>query len=120
MKLGHKVLFTVIALAIVIVIVNLFGPKYEDIKQEAYESLKYEVYSGVVLKKFRDKDNHDYPTLVLKSIHGRQFVRLQLDDSGLYSFAQERDSIVKDYGTYEVKVFRQDRQFQFTLNYDLK
>ena len=120
MKRGKKILFTIVALTIVIILVNTLGPNYKHIRKEAYESLRYEVYSGIVQKKFRDKNNHDYPTLELRNIHGVQIIRLQLDESGLYRFVQENDSIVKDYGSYVVKVFRQDKLFQFTLRYDLK
>lgn len=120
MKLRHKILFTVIALTIVIILVNILGPDYESLRRDAYESLRYEVFSGVVLKKFRDKNNHDYPTIELRNAYGTQLIRLQLDESGLYNFVQEKDSIVKDYGSYVVKVYRQDKLFQFTLNYDLK
>lgn len=39
------------------------------------------------------------------------------DESGLYEFIQTKDSIVKDSGSYEVKLFRDSMKYTFIIDY---
>ncbi len=120
MRTNLKILFTVIALIIVIILVNILGPDYDEIKSQAYKSLKYDVYSGIVLDKYRDKNNHDYPAIRIITSQGTQIVQLQLDESGLYEFVEKKDSINKEYGSYDVKVFRNNELYIFSLDYGIE
>ncbi len=117
MKNYLKILFTIIALVLVIILVNLFGPDYNEIKNQAYKSLQFDVYRGIVVEKYLDRDNHNYPSIRIMNEQGIQTVRLQLDKSGLYEFIEKNDSIVKEYGSYEVKVYRNNKTKTFTLDY---
>ncbi|SFF08002.1 hypothetical protein [Sunxiuqinia elliptica] len=120
MRTSVKILFTVISLIIVIILVNIFGPNYDEIRNQAYKSLKFDLYDGIIVEKYLDKDNHNYPTMKINTTKGLQVVRLPLDKSGLFEFVEIKDSIFKDYGSYNVEVYRNNEVYNFILDYGIE
>ena len=120
MHTNLKILFTAIALIIVIMLVNIFGPNYDEVKNQAYKSLKFDLYDGIIVGKYFDKENHNYPTIKINTTKGIQVVRLPLDKSGLFEFVEIKDSISKDYGSYNVEVYRNKEVYNFILDYGIE
>lgn len=110
-------LISFVALLIVIFVVNYWGPSSEEITNDAYESLRYEKFYGIVQEKFNDRKNHNHPTLILKNEFGEQSILLVRDRSGIYNYVEPGDSISKEYGKYEVHLTRSSRDTVFVLRY---
>ena len=77
----------------------LFDNK-SSFRERLIESLKNEVYEGVVVKKYYDKENHNTPMIVFSNnqeapIYGQ-----------FYSQIQNNDSVVKKKGDTRIFVYR--------------
>lgn len=110
-------MLSVVTILIVIVIVNYLEPSTEEVTKNAYESLKYETFYGIVQEKFYDKKNHNHPPIILRNKFGKQYVLLVRDESGLFSYIESGDSISKPYGKYEVSLNRNGADTIFVLHY---
>jgi len=97
-----------IGIAIVFMIVNAIIPdsKEDEQKQESstpatngQRNINFKkTYKGVVIKKFNDRNNHNYETIEIKLSSGSDFYLhpYPKDKTGFYDFVQEGDSIFKD------------------------
>jgi hypothetical protein len=118
MKVKSKIISGVVIICVMIV-VNYFLPSPNEINKSAYEALKFERFTGIVQTKYLDKKNHNHPTVVLKNKFGTQEILLIRDRSGLFEYIENGDSIVKEYGSYEVELFsgNQLRDTIFVMDY---
>jgi hypothetical protein len=87
---------------------------------EYYEQEKEISFNGLVIDKYNDKKNHNFPTILIDE-SGKQFdYTLQGDSSGLFEFLMISDSIKKKKGFNEYVVNRSGKKFSFLLDYGCK
>ena len=75
-------------------------------------------YNGIINKKFEDKENHALPTFIIKEENERKIFGSFRDNSGLYEYSQVGDSIIKEKGSLEVKIIRDDEDTIFKLDFN--
>jgi hypothetical protein len=76
-------------------------------------------FNGIISKKFINKSQHNYPILEIKQSGKKiQEVNLSTDNSGLFEYVQENDSIVKKHGLLTVHVYRNAVDTVFTLSWN--
>ncbi|MBK6284586.1 MAG: hypothetical protein IPF54_19895 [Draconibacterium sp.] len=71
-------------------------------------------YNGVVTKKFINSEEHNYKTVLLNN---GQELWMNWDLSGLYEFIEINDSIMKNSGSYAVKVYRDSLEYIYVIDY---
>ena len=93
-------------------------PSIKDINCSHFKTLKNVSYKGVVINKFIDSTQHNYPIVVVRQIDNSIYkFDLTHDRSGLYRFLQIGDSIVKSKGAYNIEVIRSGMERIFILDY---
>ena len=92
----------------------LSQPSNNEICLQQYEKERKKTYAGFVTDKFIDKEEHNYKTLILNK---QQTIWMNWDVSGLYEFIEVNDSLSKDSGSYELKVYRDSLEYSFNNNY---
>jgi hypothetical protein len=75
-------------------------------------------FNGVVLGKYIDTKNHNYKTCLILAAHDTIKVLLDFDRSGLYSYLNEGDSIMKSSGNSKIIVIRNNISKEFVLRYE--
>ena len=89
-------------------------PSNNEICLQQYEKEKYNFFNGIVTNKFINKKEHNYKTLILD---GKRTIWMNWDLSGLYEFIQTNDSIIKNKGSYEVKLYRNSIEYKFSIDF---
>ena len=99
---------------IVVVIFFLSQPSSQELCYQQYEKEKSISYSGIIVSKFRDSTDHfDRKIKLFES----EKILMEWDESGLYEFLQPNDSIVKDTGSFEVRIYRDSIEYKFIIDY---
>lgn len=97
-----KILLQLIVLLFIIFLgirFYLFDNK-SSFRERLIESLKNEVYEGIVIKKYYDKENHNTPMIVFSNNHEAPVY------GQFYSQIQNKDSVVKKKGDTRIFVYR--------------
>ena len=116
MTTGKKIWGILYIVGIIGVIIFFISqPSDDEICIQQYKKEKGIYYNGRVVAKYLDKANHNSKTLEL-SMKGEK-VNLDWDLSGLYEFVEVNDSIVKDTGNYEVRIYRDSDEYKFIIDY---
>ena len=106
-------LLFIVAVISIIKFSNRYGNKQTE---RFYNELSFK---GVIFKKYINKKQHNYPILeVMQSDKKIQEVNLSTDNSGLFEYVQEKDSIVKEQGLLNVHVYRNSFDTLFTLTWN--
>lgn len=109
---------------LIIIFSNDFSKKFSlsNFRQESLckttQMAQEKALFGVLEKKFRDKENHNYKTIIInnneKNINSIIFV---LDESEAYNYLQKGDSIAKTQNSLSVEVYRGAIKKDFKLYY---
>lgn len=93
-------------------------PSIKDINCIHFKTLENLSYRGVVINKFIDSTQHNYPTIVIKKMDNSRFkFDLTHDKSGIYNFLLIGDTIVKRKESYQIEVSRNGMKNTFVLDY---
>lgn len=118
MKKKNKLVYYLIAIPILAIFIFYQINKYGSNCQKFSNDVNSHEFSGVVVKKYYDKKNHDYHTVEYKQadliVHKLTYPN---DRSGLFNFLNKGDSIVKLSGSSKVIVNRKDKAFEFFLDF---
>jgi hypothetical protein len=106
------VLYIVGIIGVIIFIVS--QPSDDEICIQQYKKEKGIYYNGVVTKKFINSEEHNYKTVLLNN---GQELWMNWDLSGLYEFIEINDSIMKNSGSYAVKVYRDSLEYIYVIDY---
>jgi len=71
-------------------------------------------YFGRITDKFYDKDNHNYRTIMYN--HNEKLI-FTIEKSGLFEFAKINDSISKNRGSNIVKIYRNNKAYDFKIDF---
>lgn len=97
-----------------VVIFFISQPSSEKICIQQYEKEKSVYYDGIVTNKYIDSTEHNYRTIILSN---HKSLWMDWDESGLYEFIEVNDSIVKDTGSYEVRLYRDSIEYNFIIDF---
>jgi len=80
--------------------------------QESYDnvvkSYRQEKYSGVIINKFIDKDEHMNKKVIVKHKYGEKVILFNFEAGGLYDYLIVGDSVIKNDGEIKLRVIRND------------
>ena len=76
---------------------------------EYYKKAKLNEFNGIVENKFIDKKQHNYKIIILFNKSALEKIILNTDKSGFYEYIKEGDSIIKETGSYKMKVFKKSK-----------
>ena len=116
----YILLANIVLLAFIIFIVNKNLPTPKEVNKKAFESIKLNKFEGLVMDKFLDKKNHNHATIKIKNSFVEQNIILTRDKSDLFSFIQLGDSVLKEYGEFEVMIKRDGKLHVIKLDYKIK
>lgn len=111
--------FMLAAIAVMIVILLTVG-RTSDICKMHKELFLTQLESGLVVKKFVDKENHSFETVVIEE-HGKSFTLLLIPDANDKDFERIRvnDRITKRANSFQF-VINNDYEFQYKVDCDFK
>lgn len=88
--------------------------------EEYYEQEKNIYFEGIITKKIINKNEHNYPILIIEGNGETIRYNLTSDLSGLYDFAEIGDEIKKEKGFNEITVKRNSNEIVYILDYGCK
>jgi hypothetical protein len=108
-----RLLLAIIGFTLIIIFI-LKQPSNNEICIQKYKTEKSKFYNGLVTKKFINAEENNFKTVLLNN---GQELWMNWDLSGLYEFITTNDSIVKDSGSYAVKVYRDSLEYIYVIDY---
>lgn len=104
------VIFIIFCLLIIgSIIIYLFTKKVLELTGgDPSEYYRNDVYSGVVIKKFIDRQKHDYRTIIIEQENKEHTVIFSFVMGGLYEFIEVGDTLSKKSGTLDLRLKRKD------------
>lgn len=115
MKKGYVYLLSFLFIITAGTVYDYFQPSDKEIALSEFEKMKFQQYTGVVREKYREKNNHNFPLIIINNQYGNQKIYLTWDRSGLFEYIEKGDSIFKKYGKHEVEIKRQGKTIKFKL-----
>ena len=85
----------------------------ESLKQNE----KSDEYSGVIIEKYIDQDQHMYEKVILDKSPGTDVILLNWETSGFFDFLKIGDSISKNPNGLQVNVWRNDKDTIYNLEF---
>ena len=109
MKLKYIIIVIYVVVAVVVLSLWLGTiPSSNEQHNLFIESYRIESYSGNIVKKFVDKEQHGYRTIVVDDNNTERSILLEYEKGGLYSFLNVGDSINKKEGDLSVSISREN------------
>jgi hypothetical protein len=113
------VIFLVLATLIFTGKIDLHKVDWQKIRCEAKNVAIEEEISGIVIKSFRDKENHIIKTVEFESFGKvKRSLILDLEVSGIHAELEEGDSIFKPKGQLNFYLFRNGNTRELMLDFD--
>jgi hypothetical protein len=99
--------------------IDLHSGDWQKIRCEAKEEAKKEEISGIVIKSFRDKENHIIKTVEFESFGKlKKSLILDLEVSGIHEELVEGDSIFKPQGQLKFFLIRDGNTRELMLDFE--
>ncbi len=97
-------------------IVFLFTKKVLEITGgDPSEYYRNDIYTGVVIKKFINREQHNHRTLIIKQKDKEHVVLFNFVMGGLYEFIEVGDTLSKKSGTLDLRLKRKDLDTLITM-----
>lgn len=97
---------------------------YQTLNQKScrdyFEEEKSICFDGVITNKFVDKNEHNYPILIIDGNDETIRYNMTSDLSGLFDFVEIGDEIIKEKGFNQISVKRDIKKVVFFLDYGCK
>jgi len=97
--------FPILAIIVGVVFFTYMTRKENEKLPEYYQKEEATEYMGVVIRKYVDKSNHNWKTLIVENNCTEIKTIWNADKSGFFEFVNEGDSIVKISGSYMIQVY---------------
>jgi hypothetical protein len=113
-----ELLFSIIFIMMTLILFFVFKPSEYNLCLKAYSQMKQMQYKGTVINSFIDTKNHLLPTIIVDS--GKDTITITdfRDNSGLFDFLKQGDSIFKDKNSSLVIVKRDSSINSFSISYN--
>ena len=85
--------------------------------EEFLHHYRIEEYSGLVIDKYVDKDEHNYQKVILQHEYGERVILFNHETGGLFNHIEVGDSLIKEYGNLDVKILRADFDTTITMKF---
>ncbi|MGV8946262.1 MAG: hypothetical protein ACOH1N_07525 [Lutibacter sp.] len=81
-------------------------PSQDELCKQGVEFYKTKNFTGVVIKKYIDEENHSHKTIIVKENMNEKSIFLDADIGGIYEYISIGDSISKNKGELFVLINR--------------
>lgn len=85
--------------------------------EKAINAYKNQKYSGTVLNKFIDRNEHNFHKIILHENGRERTILLDIEIGGLYKFIQLGDSIIKKENELFVHIIREDLDTLYEMKF---
>lgn len=108
MKLIIKIWLIICAIGTIIIFIwfNSIRLSPEKEIKRAVDAYRVEEYSGIIINKFIDKDEHNFKKVIINENNQERVILFDIELGGLFDFLSIGDSIIKTKGNLQVNVIR--------------
>lgn len=78
---------------------------------------KSDTYSGLIIEKYVDQDQHMYKKVILDKKPGTDVILLDWETSGFYEFLKVGDSVSKNTNSLQVQIWRNNKDTVYNLEF---
>ncbi len=109
-KSMFKIWFVICIVGIIIILkwFDTITPTSQDEIENVITSYRNEYYSGVIIKKFIDREEHNFKKIILKENNLERTLLFDMEVGGIYEFFTVGDTLIKNKGSLKVRVIRKD------------
>ena len=91
------------------------SPKIDP--KEIIDLYREESYSGKVLDRYIDTDQHNYHKIILEENNNERIILMDWEIGGLFNFVQKGDTLHKESGSLDVNLKRKDLDTIITMKF---
>ncbi|MBK6264441.1 hypothetical protein JKA74_05280 [Marivirga sp. S37H4] len=122
----NKEFIMIVSMGIILVVMILLilpsrdsAQLYQLDKCRWSRNMKIQTFNGVVIKKFRDTNEHNYPTLFFDQVGRKTSIKIEFQNeiSGFYDYVTVGDLIRKKSNTLLVDIIRSNENIKIVLDY---
>ena len=119
MKLLYKIWEARIIIGIVVIYIFFYvnTPTYEDEVKGTIDAYRAQQYSGVIINKYIDKEQHLFKKIIIKEGNNERTLLFDAEIGGIYDFFSIGDSIVKKENSLKVKIVRRNKDSIFQMRF---
>lgn len=115
MKKNYVILIVSFVLISVTIVILFTNKVLEMTGGDPSEYYRNDIYSGVVIKKFINREQHNHRTLIIKQKDIEHVVLFNFVMEGLYEFIEVGDSLSKKSGSLDLRLKRKDLDTIITM-----
>jgi len=112
-KKNWVIIIFVISSVFIVTFFTLWGveniPSQEELCKAGVDFYKQEAYTGIVIDKFIDKEQHNYKKVIIEEDFNDKVVYLDADVGGVYNYIMIGDSLMKNKGELFLLVNRKGK-----------
>ncbi len=119
MKHFGKVLFVIITIGMIMIAAWYFikVPPLKVPPEKIIENYKKESYSGVVLDKYIDEQQHGYHKVILKEENGQRVILFDDETGGVFDYIKKDDTLRKLSGSLKVQLTRKNLDTLISMSF---
>ena len=107
MKLKYVIVLIYVVITVIALSIWLGDiPNSAEQHNNFIESYRIESYSGIIKRKYVDKKQHGYKTIVIDENYIERSILLDYEKGGLYNYLQVGDSVIKKENSLKINVLR--------------
>jgi len=85
---------------------------------EIVQHYRIEEYSGLVIDKYVDEDEHNYQKVILQHEYGERTIVFNHETGSIFSFIEVNDSLIKEIDTLAIRIIRENLDTLITMKFD--
>ncbi len=74
--------------------------------ESAIDTYRIEEYKGIITDKFIDKNEHNFKKVFIKENNRQRIILFDIEASGVYNYFEIGDSLIKNRGSLQIRVLR--------------
>ena len=113
----RQLILGLIGIPIILLFIKVVQKDSSVTFEEFLHHYRIEEYSGLVIDKYVDKDEHNYQKVILQHEYGERVILFNHKTGGLFNHIEVGDSLIKEYGTLDVKILRTDFDTTITMRF---
>lgn len=86
--------------------------------EDVAHSFRNKEYSGLVVQKYVDYDEHAFQKVIVKHEYGERTILFNQETGGVFNFIEVNDSIIKELDTLAVRIIRNNLDTLIIMKFD--
>jgi len=118
--LRRQFILAIIGIPIILVFIRVVRNESSQTFEEFLHNYRTEEYSGWVIDKYVDENQNNFQKVFLKHDYGERVILFNHETGGLFNYIEVGDTLIKEYGTLDVKILRADFDTTITMRFNWK